>query len=118
MFVAQIACGGGQGGVEVVQLAHVHGRKGDADVAVAVGDHAHAVLFQQVLAVVLGVDPFELQAHEVAGVEGVRLPEFGILGRCEDRPDVLGPACEDLLLLLPLGQQRVGAQRLGQHRLG
>lgn len=48
-FCAAFAGGGGQHRVEILQLLFIDRGERDADVAVAIGDHAYAALFEQVL---------------------------------------------------------------------
>ena len=47
--IQQFAGGGGQHRVEILQLLFIDRGERDADVAVAIGDHAYAALFEQVL---------------------------------------------------------------------
>ena len=86
----QVACSRGQYLIEVRQLLRINRRERNADIPLAIGDDADAILLEQMLPIRLGVDALELQTHEVTGIEGIRIPQVGILRRTEHLMDDVG----------------------------
>lgn len=84
--------------------------EGDAQIGVAQGDGAYAILVKQERAKRFRVYCLQLQAHEIAGVERVIFPHIAVFAAVEQAFYLICPALHNVEFLLLLRGEIRGSQ--------